>query len=168
MNNIYLIGFMGSGKTTLARSLAQVLNRHLRDLDQFIEKEEQTTIRHIFEQKGEAYFRALETQYLQETKDLKGTIISTGGGVIGQRENRIFLKNQISIYIDWPFEELYKRIAGDKERPLSKSYDQLLALYKERLPFYEESATIHLKCNEETPYLLVQKAVDTLKKGGYL
>ena len=168
MNNIYLIGFMGAGKTTLAHSLAEVLNLNCMDLDQCIEKEEKTTISTLFEKQGEAYFRDLEVKYLKKTENLKSTIISTGGGIIGYKENRVFLKNQLSIYLDWPFDVLYTRIAGDKERPLSKSYDQLKALHKERLPFYEESSKIHLKCNEETPYLLVQKTVDILRKGGYL
>lgn len=168
MNNIYLIGFMGSGKSTLAQRLAQILSMNRIDLDQLIEQEENKSIRQIFEEEGEAYFRKLETYYLKETSKLKNTVVSTGGGAIGEACNRQFLKEQITVYLDWPFDVLYERIAGDAERPLSKSYEQLLALYQHRLGLYEESATYHMSCEEETPYLLVQKVVEVLKKGGML
>lgn len=166
MNNIYLIGFMGSGKTTLAHSLAQVLSMNFIDLDQVVEKKEGMSISEIFNKQGEAYFRQLEKQCLYETGQLKNAIVSTGGGIIGDQANRAFLKGVVTLYLDWPFEVLFKRIAGDKNRPLSKSYEQLYALYQLRLPLYEESATLHMKCEQETPYILMQKAISMLQKGG--
>lgn len=166
MNNIYLIGFMGSGKSTLAQGLAQVLSMNKIDLDQLIEEKEQRSIKQIFEEEGEAYFRKLETYYLKETCNLKNTIVSTGGGAVGEACNRKFLKEQVTVYLDWPFEVLYERIAGDEARPLSKSYEQLLLLYAYRLALYKESATYHVICQKETPYLLVEKVVEGLKKGG--
>lgn len=164
MNNIYLIGFMGSGKSTLAKHLAQTLGMGWIDLDQLIEKRENKSIRQIFEDEGEDYFRRLETYYLEETTMLKQTVVSTGGGAVGTEYNRQILKNQLTIYLDWPFEVLYKRIAGDTNRPLSKSYEQLLALYQYRLPLYKESAAYHMVCKEETPYVLLDKVLKAFKR----
>lgn len=164
MNNIYLIGFMGCGKSTLAKNLAEALNMHCMDLDQLIEAKLGQTIRELFDEKGEEYFRELETYYLKETSNLKNTIVSTGGGAVGREVNRQFLKAQMTFYLEWPFEVLYSRIAGDEKRPLSKSYEQLLELYQYRRALYEESAVYTIGCQDETPYLLVKKIIKLLQE----
>lgn len=74
---------MGCGKSTLAKNLAEALNMHCMDLDQLIEAKLGQTIRELFDEKGEEYFRELETYYLKETSNLKNTIVSTGGGAVG-------------------------------------------------------------------------------------
>ena len=163
MNNVYLIGFMGCGKSTIAKNLAEVLNRPCLDLDQWIERQLGRTIPELFHEEGEVYFRDVETYYLQETANLIHTVVSTGGGAVGREINRQFLKKQTTIYLEWPFEVLYKRIAGDTNRPLSKSYDQLLQLYEARRAFYEESAVYTIKCQDEAPYVIVRKVLKLLQ-----
>ncbi|MEF9959712.1 MAG: shikimate kinase [Niameybacter sp.] len=162
MKNIYLIGFMGCGKTTLASTLAKSLQREWIDLDERIVCQEQMPIAHIFEQKGEAYFRQVEAALLQEISCTSGKIISTGGGIVGDKRNQDSLKKGICIYLDWPFEELYTRIADDATRPLAKSYDQLKALYETRKPLYEASCTLHVNCTGQTPYHLKHYLIETL------
>lgn len=163
MKNIYFIGFMGCGKTTVASTLARSIQREWIDLDEWIVREEKMPIPHIFEQKGEVYFRALESRLLQETLTLSGKVVSTGGGIIGKEINRTCLNQETCIYLDWPFEELYRRIAGDTSRPLVKSYEQLKALYEARRPLYEASCTLQVKCEGHTPYSLTNYLVDVLK-----
>lgn len=163
MDNIYLIGFMGCGKSTIGKSLAKALNRHCIDLDEWMEVQLGRTIPQIFQEEGEAYFRNVETLFLRETTRLRHTVFSTGGGVIGREANRVFLKTQMTVYLEWPFDVLYQRIQGDPHRPLSKSYDQLLKLYKERCILYEQSATYIIKCQDETPNVVVKKILDVLK-----
>lgn len=153
---------MGCGKTTLANYLAKSLQREWIDLDVWIEKETGTKIAHIFEEKGEVYFRKLEEELLFKIHQSKNKIVSTGGGIIGSETNRKLLKEGICIYLDWPFPELYRRIAGDASRPLVKSYDQLQELYNRRRSLYEESCTLHIKCENETPYSLNQYILEHL------
>ena len=153
---------MGCGKTTLASYLAKSLQREWIDLDAVIEEKEGQKIAHIFKKKGEAYFRKLEEECLYNIHQSTNKIISTGGGIVGSEVNRKLLKQGISIYLDWPFKELYRRIAGDPSRPLAKSYEQLQELYMMRRPLYEESSTLHIKCENETPFSLNQYILEYL------
>lgn len=154
---------MGCGKTTLAHYLARSLQWEWIDLDLWIEKEAGMKIAHIFEEKGEAYFRKLEEDLLFRVHQSENKVISTGGGIIGNEVNRKLLKQGTCIYLDWPFPELYRRIAGDASRPLAKSYEQLQKLYETRRPLYEASCTLHIQCEDDTPYSLNQYILEQLE-----
>lgn len=143
--NIILIGFMGSGKSSVGKRLARRLNYHFEDTDQMIEMKAGCTINHIFERKGEAYFRELETAILEEIKSFTTqTVIATGGGMPVAKHNRERLK-EIGhvVYLKASKETIVKRLSGDKTRPklrgdnLSGKVDQLLTI---REPIYEEAA----------------------------
>lgn len=137
--SIYLIGFMGSGKSTIGKELASILKYRWVDLDHYIENSQKITIKELFETYGEAYFRNLEKIGLKELADQKRLIVSTGGGVIVTPENVMQLKTQKTFYLKWDFETLFERVSQDENRPLVKSYTQLLALYQSREKIYKET-----------------------------
>ena len=136
-----LLGFMGSGKTTIARKL----DSDFVDMDALLVDRLGMPIARFFEEKGEAAFRQLEEEVLA---DLLKTdkVISTGGGIVISPRNRALLKqNSDNIYLKADFEILYQRISADKDnqRPLflKNSKEELLAIFKERQAWYEEVAS---------------------------
>lgn len=144
MENIILCGFMGCGKTTLAKGLASELNMPLIDTDEEIVKRQGRTIAEIFETEGEPFFRTLETALIEELSATEGKIISVGGGLAANRANHPYLKRAGKvILLDCGIEETLARILGDKERPLTaEGRESLIARYNERKPIYEEVADI--------------------------
>jgi len=120
---IYLIGFMGSGKTTAGKKLARKLDYDFVDLDSLIESEVKTSITNYFEQYGEEKFRIIEQQVLKKTFELKNTVISTGGGVpcFFNSIDEIN-KNGISVYLKADIPLIVSRLqSGKNQRPLIKS-----------------------------------------------
>ena len=138
--NIYLIGMMGSGKTTVSRYLAQSLNYRLIDTDQTIEAIAKMPIANIFEQQGEAYFRELETKVLAELSVYTRSVVSTGGGIITQPINWSYLRQGLVIWLDVELEILQERVAKDDTRPLA---NQLESLLESRRPLYAQ-ADLHI------------------------
>lgn len=119
MQNVILIGFMGSGKSTIGKLLAQQLKLNWIDMDIEIEKAEGTTIKEIFEQKGEEYFRQLETDHLKKFINKENKVISTGGGVVLKEENRSLLKEiGTVIFLHADCEQIIENLKDDNKRPL--------------------------------------------------
>ena len=146
-----LLGFMGSGKTTIARKL----DPDFVDMDALLEDQLGMPIARFFEEKGEAAFRQVESEVLA---DLLKTdqVVSTGGGVVISSRNRDLLKeNPDNIYLKADFETLYQRISADKEnqRPLflKKSKEDLATIFKERQAWYEEVASQIVDVSSLTP-----------------
>ena len=146
-----LLGFMGSGKTTIARKL----DSDFVDMDALLEDQLGMPIARFFEEKGEAAFRQVESEVLA---DLLKTdqVVSTGGGVVISSRNRDLLKeNPDNIYLKADFETLYQRISADKEnqRPLflKKSKEDLATIFKERQAWYEEVASQIVDVSSLTP-----------------
>ena len=123
---IYIIGFMGSGKTTIGRQLALQLNWSFVDLDKKIEENAGKTIGEIFSQNGEEYFREIETKVLENLKSVKNTIISTGGGAPCHDENMEFmLGNGLTVYLKLTPDELETRLSESRGgRPLIMDLDK--------------------------------------------
>jgi len=143
---IYLVGFMGAGKTSLGRQLAERLVWPFEDLDATIERKERSKILRIFLEKGEAYFRDLECRALAEAAAQPGrAIIASGGGAFCSPDNRaVMQRTGITVWIDQPFERIWSRRDELSElRPLLRGEDDLRRLYDERAPLYALS-TLHL------------------------
>ena len=119
-DKVFLIGFMGCGKTTFGRKLAKQLEWDFIDLDDYIEAEQKSSIQEIFSDKGESYFRGLESNALEEASKWDKTVISTGGGTPCFNNNISFINNiGLSIYIKLSPEVLKSRLEGGKsKRPL--------------------------------------------------
>ena len=142
--NIVLIGFMGSGKTTVGKKLAAGMGYTFLDTDQYIEERAGMKISEIFSRKGEAAFRELESLALKEIAGMDGCVVSTGGGLPMREENRKLLKQiGMVIYLDAVEETLWKRLADDRARPLLRGEDprgKIHTLLSERAPVYGHMA----------------------------
>ena len=152
-----LLGFMGSGKTTIARKL----DPDFVDMDALLEGRLGMPIARFFEEKGEAAFRQLEEEVLA---DLLKTdkVISTGGGIVISPRNRALLKqNSDNIYLKADFEILYQRISADKDnqRPLflKNSKEELLAIFNERQAWYQEVASKVIDVSKLSPEEIIEE-----------
>jgi len=139
---VYLLGFMGSGKTTVAQLLAERLGWDFVDLDAEIEAAENTTIAHIFEARGEAEFRRLETEMLQKImrriERVTPLVVALGGGTFAQDSNRAMLKGHgVSVWLDCSFEIVQQRITEAETRPLARDPEKFRRLYEDRRAAYE-------------------------------
>ena len=143
-SNIFFVGLMGAGKTTIGKLLARHLGKAFYDTDQEIEKRTGVKVSTIFELEGEVGFRKRETAIIQELSQLNNIIIATGGGAILAEENRQLLKaHGTVIYLRANVNELWHRMRNDKHRPLLQNVDiraKLEQLYAERNPLYTETA----------------------------
>lgn len=136
--NIVLIGMPSAGKTTIGKMLENRMQKEFIDLDDIIIKKAGKSIPEIFEESGEAGFRAIETEAAIEVSKLNNKIIATGGGTIKHKVNMDYLRqNGITIFID---RDVDKLISSDPNRPLSKSTDALEKMHAERLPLYQKYA----------------------------
>lgn len=139
---IYLTGFMGCGKTTVGRRLAQRLGVGFVDLDEEIERRAGMTVRQIFEQQGEPVFRQMEAETLRGTLALPDVVVALGGGTMAFETNAALIgSNGLSVWINPAFATISSRIGGrgKADRPLFKDDVQALALYRERLPAYRRA-----------------------------
>lgn len=143
-DNIYLVGLMGAGKTTIGRQLAKRLGRRFLDSDHEIEARTGVRIPTIFEIEGEEGFRRREANTIAELTQEHGIVLATGGGVVLNPENRRRLHSSgWVIYLDVPPNQLYERTRHDRGRPLLQVADPLVRLqelYAQRDPLYREVA----------------------------
>ena len=158
---VYLAGFMGSGKTTVARVLADRLGWDFIDLDAEIEAVEQTTIAHLFETRGEPEFRRIETEALRKVmrRIERGmpSVIALGGGSFAQPVNTELLEGHgISVWLDCPFETITARVMEADSRPLARDPERFRLLYEERRAAYG-LATYRIDADCE-----VERAVDLI------
>lgn len=155
---IFLIGFMGSGKSFLGKMVAESLSLQFYDLDNEIEMKSGLSISEIFDKKGEDFFRKLESNILLNWH--KPGIIATGGGVVEAEENRFFLKRKKTIWINTSWGSSYARVINS-ERPLVKknSKEKLQKLYYERDVKYDESARYSVSSKFEDLLILIKSII---------
>lgn len=163
---IYLIGFMGAGKTTIGRELAARVDAPFFDLDELIESAENASIKDVFAQRGEAYFRRREREILKSTRHLERGVIATGGGTFTFDENIQFIQTEgLSVYLSATYALLRARI-GEKavERPLFRDDVAAHELYSSRIRFYRMAdMTVEVR-EEETPAEICERIVLELPK----
>lgn len=164
LSNIYLIGPMGAGKTTIGRYLAEMLGRSFVDSDHEIERKTGATIPWIFEKEGENGFRQRETAVLNELAQQTNLVVATGGGVVTQRANRLLLQRDgIVIYLYTPVEIQLQRTYRDKNRPLlqvENPEQRLRDLLAIRDPLYREVADYVIETHQGEPRLLASKIIE--------
>ncbi|MDO4690477.1 MAG: shikimate kinase [Fusobacterium sp.] len=154
-DNIALIGFMGSGKTTVGRALSKLMDMKFVDIDKIISAREKKSINEIFEEKGNIYFRDLEREIIAQESLKNNCVISTGGGSILDNENiKRLRETSFVVYLDCTIECLYQRLKNSTTRPiLNVSEDKrktIEELYEKRRFLYEISADYTIKINENT------------------
>ena len=151
--NIVLLGFMGTGKTSIARQLAEDLSMKFVETDSVIEEREGIIINEIFRTKGEPYFRKLESDVIEELASGQGLVISAGGGVVLNNQNINTLKeNGILICLDAEPEETLRRVAHEKHRPLlnvKNPLQKIKELLNFRKPYYDK-ISVHVDTNKKT------------------
>lgn len=168
MRNLYLIGMMGCGKSTIAKILASQTDKKNIDLDKEIEKSHGCSIPTIFKDKGEEYFRIAETAVLKQFSNRTDQIIACGGGVVLKPENvEIMKKDGIILYLNREPDNILKDIDVSK-RPLLKSGAQNLnVIYEKRKPLYKDSADIIIENNgtlEDTAQKIIDSCPDFFEK----
>lgn len=165
--NIFLVGPMGAGKSTIGRQLAQQLKMDFLDSDAVIEERAGADISWIFDLEGEEGFRKREEKIINELTQMQGIVLSTGGGAIMSKENRNYLSARgIVIYLQTTVDKQYQRTQRDKNRPLLQGAEDprqvLEDLAKIRNPLYEEVADITLPTDEQNAKVMVNQIVDLI------
>jgi len=146
--NLYLVGFMGTGKSTVGRAVAQKLGFSLLDSDHEIERQQQKAVARIFAEDGEPAFRALERQFVTDGHPASGQVVACGGGLVVQPGMLELLKTKgIVMCLHASLETILKRTAGHRHRPLLNVDDpqeRIRVLYAERDPIYRRAGTVIL------------------------
>jgi shikimate kinase len=163
--NIILIGFMGAGKTTVGRKLANRLGYFFLDTDQQIEKQQGCTIEEIFRYAGEATFRDLETKLLGNLQNVHNTILSTGGGMFLRSENQVFLKGiGKTVYLQVDRDTLEQRLQCDLSRPLLQKpnwQENVNQMLQQREPAYL-TADLTIEAQEGPPNVMVSRIIEAI------
>ena len=166
-NNIFLVGLMGSGKTTIGRSLAKRLNLRFVDADQEIETRTGASIPLIFEIEGEASFRQREADVIRDLTAQQGIVLATGGGaVLNENSRRLLRERGTVIYLRASVASLIQRTSHDKNRPLLQTADpkaKIEALSRERAPLYQEVAHIIIETGRPNVHSVVQNILSQLQ-----
>ena len=165
--NIFLVGPMGSGKSSLGRKLAKSLDKKFIDTDKEIEKKENKTINEIFENNGEKYFREKEKEFLINIPNNLNMIIATGGGIVTNQENREKLKENKVIFLNASIERQSKRTSKSDKRPLLKNVNRLKKLrelYDQRLELYREVSNIEIYVDKFTSKDILIKIIEELNE----
>lgn len=166
-NNIYIVGFMGSGKSTVGRELAKLLGRKFIDMDREIEKEEKMKIGEIFDLFGEDYFRQKEYELALKLSQMQNKVVATGGGtILNKKIKEMFLLNGLIICIHADEEVLNERLRNLDRRPTLQSFlplrDKIRELLKKKGEIYKR-ISIQLDTTNLTPKQTAEKIVDLLK-----
>jgi len=155
-DKIYLVGFMGAGKTTVARALGRRLGWRVEDIDERIEARERRSVAAIFSQSGESYFRQQERQMLSDLLPQRQIVVATGGGTFAEPDNRaLMLADGAVVWLDVPLTRVFERVPADGRRPLAADRAQMEQLYARRRLAYAE-AHVRIDGTEPVPDVVVR------------
>jgi shikimate kinase len=162
-DKVYLVGFMGAGKTSVGRALAARLDWQAVDIDELIEQREHLPVSEIFSRHGEPYFRAAEREVLAEQLASRHVVVATGGGTFVDPPNRAVInRDGVSVWLDAPLERLIARIPSDGRRPLAADRVALERLFNARRAAYEH-AHVRLDAGRASIDALVEQLVHWLQ-----
>jgi shikimate kinase len=148
---IYLVGFMGAGKSSVGRALSKRLGWMLIDLDSEIERSQKMTVQEIFRQFGEPRFRELERKHLERVSTQRNVVIALGGGAYVDSQNRAIADSTgLTLWLQAAFPRIIQRVKLDGSRPLFEDNDRARRLYDERQPSYAQ-AQFHVSTDDRTP-----------------
>lgn len=166
--NVYLIGPMGSGKTTIGQRVAQLLGLEFLDCDHELEVRTGASVALIFDVEGEAGFRDRETRMLEELTARRGILLATGGGVVLKQRNRELLRRSgLVVYLSTSVAQQIKRLRRDRSRPLIQTSDRrerLNRLAEERNPLYEELADIDFPSRDRSPDITARNLAEVISE----
>ncbi len=166
--NIFLVGPMGAGKSTIGRQLAQQLSMEFFDSDQEIERRTGADVGWVFDVEGEEGFREREEKIINELTEKQGIVLATGGGSVKSRETRNRLSSRgVVVYLETTIEKQLARTLRDKKRPLlqlnNPPREVLQALAKERGPLYEEIADIVIRTDDQSAKVVASQIMHLLE-----
>ena len=158
---VLLLGFMGCGKTTVGRLLAERLAWRFVDLDEELERRQGRTINQVFAEQGEPFFRQVERRLLEEClqrAELEPTVVALGGGTFAQPANAELIRARggVTVWLECPLEELRRRCRGMTNRPLFRDAASFQLLYQQRLPFYQQ-ADFRVDADRSDPAAVVEE-----------
>ena len=162
-DKIYLVGFMGAGKSSVARALGKRLDWKVEDIDARIERTERRDIPTIFRMEGEPYFRAREREALISLLPERGTVVASGGGTFADASNReLMLRDGAVIWLDASFAAILSRVPVDGRRPLAADRIEMEKLYNQRRMAYSQSH-LRLDAGKASVEELVDRIVEWLE-----
>lgn len=163
-DKVYLVGFMGAGKSTVARALSRHLDWRALDIDDLIERREHQTVADVFARRGEGYFRAMEREVLASLIGIRHAVVATGGGTFVDPQNRAMIAGDgLSVWLDVPLERLIARVPADGRRPLAADRSEFERLYTLRRAAYEQ-ADLRIDASRGSVHAVVEQLVDWLER----
>lgn len=166
MKNIFLIGFMGAGKSTIAKNLQKALNMKVVEMDARIVEEQGMTINDIFAKYGESHFRDIESQLILTLGDEGDTIVSCGGGVVVRPENTEYMKkNGTVVFLSAKPETIYERVKDSTDRPIlngNMNVEYIAGLMEKRRALYEAAADIRIETDGKDTEVICKEIIKAL------
>ncbi|MDD2717008.1 MAG: shikimate kinase [Candidatus Wallbacteria bacterium] len=161
-DKVFLVGFMGCGKTTVGKLLAKKMGRPFFDVDREVEQNEGKKVSEIFAESGEEHFRSLETEWIKSVCKGKKAVVSGGGGCFCRPQNReIIKKNCTTVYLEAEFETLLERILKDNDRPLAQNLEELHSLFDQRIQDYEKT-DFSVRIDDRSPLEIVEEIIKVI------